>query len=253
MWDICMMAWRIGEILDIDRQIEWIRDAGFDGVGFNVSAGMPGHWQGVAPDATDKQARARLRNRISVFSMCEIHAPFSSELTADSLLTATEELIPILDFAGDIGASIVTVHAKPPASTSETLFSSWRNAMERLNAKAAQNGVAIGLEVTAGFEWIAQLRLSNIGVTLDVGHMYHGGGRPLQPFGTIGELIHRLGSSLVHLHLHDYNDGQDHIELGTGQVDFDGILTALNEIGYEKGLCLELNPDSVSPHYCPNV
>ncbi|TEU09385.1 MAG: hypothetical protein E3J25_10435, partial [Anaerolineales bacterium] len=114
MWDICMMAWRIGEILDIDAQLEWIREAGFDGVGFHASPGQPGQWQGIDPLATDAKARARVRNALTRFSMCEIHAPFESVLAAGSLPASTEALLPILDFAGDVGASVVTVHADPP-------------------------------------------------------------------------------------------------------------------------------------------
>lgn len=59
MWDICMMAWRIGEMLDIDTQLEWIREAGFDGVGFHASPGEPGQWQGIDPLASPPRASLR--------------------------------------------------------------------------------------------------------------------------------------------------------------------------------------------------
>ena len=247
MYDICMMAWRIGDILDIHEQLQWIGEAGFDGVGFHASAGTPGKWQGVDPHLADEEARARLRNRVSEFSMCEIHAPFAIRLTADSLLRATDALIPVLDFAGDIRASIVTVHADPPVTGSDSNAPPWRCALERLNAVAENREVVVGLEVTEGFEWIAQLGLPNVGVTLDVGHMYLDGGKALRPYGTIGEVVCRLDRALVHLHIHDYDCVNDHIELGAGHVDLEDLLVALRDTGYEKGLCLELNPNRVSP------
>jgi len=247
MWDICMMAWRIGQILGIHEQIEWIWRAGFDGLGFHASPGVPGQWQGIDLSTTDVKARAMLRSALSGFAMCEIHAPFANCLKPGSLLTAVERLLPALDLAGDVGASVVTVHAEPPASPSEADAFPWGEALERLNARAAKNGVVIGLELTEGFDWIAGLGLSNVGVTLDVGHMYLDGGKALQPFAGIGEVVRRIGDALVHLHLHDYDGVHDHIELATGQVDLVGVLNALKGIGYQGGLCLELNPDRVSP------
>ncbi len=59
MWDICMMAWRIGEILDIDAQLEWIREAGFDGAGLHADPGEPDEWQGIDPLASPRRASLR--------------------------------------------------------------------------------------------------------------------------------------------------------------------------------------------------
>jgi hypothetical protein len=59
VWDICMMAWRIGEMLDIGAQPEWIREAGFDGVGFHASPGEPDEWQGIDPLASPPRASLR--------------------------------------------------------------------------------------------------------------------------------------------------------------------------------------------------
>ena len=49
MINIGNMLWRIGELLDFDRQLAWIRDAGFDGVGFHASAGSPGSGAALSP------------------------------------------------------------------------------------------------------------------------------------------------------------------------------------------------------------
>ena len=180
--------------------------------------------------------------------MCEIHAPFSSTFKNDSLLTIVKELTPVLDLAKDVGALIVTIHADLPASIKEESTLAWLDAMTSLNAKAAERGLIIGLEVVHGFDRIKQWHLSNIGVTLDVGHIYGmDGGVYLEPYGTIGEAIRHVGSTLVHLHMHDFDGNLDHIEIGTGNIDFDEIITALKDIGYQNGMCLELNPDRVSP------
>jgi len=245
--NIGMMAWRIGERLDIHEQIEWIRRAGFGGVGFHACAGTPGQWQGIDPAVTTAEARARLRERLSGFPLREVHAPVALLLNEGSLRQTTETLIPIVDFAGDVAATVVTIHARPPASSMKGNDVAWDEALGRLDAAAARNRLVIGLEITGSFEWIARQGLANMGVTLDVGHMLHHDGRALRDYGTLGEVARRLGRSLVHLHLHDHDGVVDHVELGTGRVDFDDLLEGLRAIGYAGGACLELNPDRASP------
>jgi len=236
------MAWRIGDILGLHEQIDWVYESGFDALGFHASAGVPGQWEGIDPRAADEGRRRRLREQVERFAMAEVHAPFSSALTSDSLSEAVESLLPVLDFAGDVGVDVVTIHAALPEDTG-----GWRQALERLNACAAENELVIGMEITEGFECVANLGMPNIGITLDVGHMYFHDGRLLEPFGTIGDLVRSLGDTLVNLHMHDYDGTHDHIEPGTGMVDLAGVLEALGDIGYRRGMCLELNPDRVSP------
>ncbi|MBU4201033.1 MAG: sugar phosphate isomerase/epimerase [Verrucomicrobia bacterium] len=242
------MAWRIGDIIDIHEQLEWIHQAGFDGVGFHASAGIAGHWRGVDPNAADKETRKRLREQIARFAMCEVHAPFAYELAGESLHAKAKSLIPILDFAGDVGASIVTIHADLPTSRSAETCAVWQEVMQGLNSQAAANQVVIGLEMVRGFDWISAWHLSHIGVTLDVGHMYViDQGEHLKPFGMLGDVIRHIDRGLVHLHVHDYNGVLDHIEVGTGCVDFHGMLQALKDIHYQGGMCLEMNPERVAP------
>jgi len=71
-------------------------------------------------------------------------------------------------------------------------------------------------------------------------------GKHLLPFGTIGGLVRQIGPILFHLHMHDVAT-LDHVEIGTGCVDFHDLLTSLHDIDYKKGMCLEMNPDRVSP------
>ena len=244
MWNIGFMAWRIGDILDIDAQIDWIRNAGFEAVSFHASPGSPGEWQGIDPSATGPVERRRLRTRLSEFAMCEIHAPFSYTLTLDDSPAVVEKLEPIIEFAGDVGASILTIHGDPPAVTTTRDSEPWQSALDRLNTMAGDASVILGFELMRGFECLNTPRRTNIGVTLDVGHMYFNEGAGYLPYKTIGGLVRFLGDTLVHLHVHDYDGAYDHIEIGTGCIDFDDILRSIAAMKYEGTLCLELNPDN---------
>jgi sugar phosphate isomerase/epimerase len=113
---------------------------------------------------------------------------------------------------------------------------------------ARENSVTVGLEITSGFQTVLDLAEPGLGVTLDVGHMYHRNAGPLVPFGgDLGAVVRLLGKDLVHLHLHDVVGETDHVEPGTGCVDWPGLFSALREIKYQSMFCLELNPDRVTP------
>ena len=243
------MLWRIGDLLDFGQQLAWTRDAGFDGVGFHASAGVPEQWCGIEPRACDAQERKRLRRELAAFSYSEIHAPFAIELRTENLPSAIAALAPVLELAGDLGAAVVTVHAHPPGPDTAGDPSAWLGPMRELDAQAAQAGTVVALESVDGFDTVSAWGLPNIGVNLDVGHMYHSPAnrRTLDRFGGIGNLIRHLGGGLAHLHLHDVQDSVDHIEIGTGIVEFGDMAAALSDIGYPHGMTLEMNPERCPP------
>ena len=242
------MLWRIGELLDIDKQMAWTRDAGFEGVSFHASAGNPGQWRGIEPGECSLTERKRLRQEIERFSFSEIHAPFAITLRRDNLASATASLTPILQFAKDLGVGVVTVLAEFSGSGTESDLSGWLGPMQELNAEAAQAKTKVALEINGGFDVVMSWGLQNVAVNLDVGHMYLPEQQGLlEGMGGIGNLIRHIGESLIHLHLHDFDGDTDHREIGTGVVAFDEMAGALQDIGYPYGVTLELNPDRVTP------
>ena len=248
MVEIGNMLWRIGELLDFDEQLAWIRDAGFGGVGFHASAGVAGKWCGVEPSTCDAAERKRLRRKIGRFSFSEIHAPFAITLRLETLPSDLAALMPVLDLAKDLDVGLVTVHAQFPGTGADSDFAGWLAPMQDLNTEAARRQTRVALEIANGFDVAMSWNLPNVGVNLDVGHMYlPANRRALEDMGGIGNLIRHIGNSLVHLHLHDVDGDTDHLEIGTGVVAFDEIAVALRDIGYRQGVMLELNPDRVTP------
>ncbi len=240
------MLWRIGDILDFDAQLDWTREAGFDGAGFHASAGVPGRWRGIEPADCDDARRAALREALSTFSFTEIHAPFGINLDTDTLSAGVEAMAPVLTLAADLDVSVVTVHAR--FTDCEGASDAWTSAMSRLDEQAARANTIIALEIVDGFDAVGDWGLSHVGVNLDVGHMYpaaHAG--TLARHGGIGGLIRHIGPTLVHLHMHDTDGETDHVEIGTGIVDFAEIAEALYAIDYPRDVTMEMNPDRCSP------
>jgi sugar phosphate isomerase/epimerase len=248
MLKIGNMLWRIGKLLEFDQQLAWIRDAGFAGIGFHASAGCPGQWCGIEPSTCNAKERARLRGELEKFSFSEIHAPFAIKLKTNTLSSSMTAMEPVLKLAQDLGVGLITVHAQFSGDGSDSDFSEWLTPMQELNAKAALMQTKVCLEIVEGFDVVKSWRLPNVGVNLDVGHMYLPNSRQsLKDMGGIGSLIRHIGDSLIHLHLHDVNGDIDHIEIGTGVINFDEIATALRDINYPYGMTLEMNPDRVMP------
>lgn len=241
------MVWRIGDLLGFDAQVGWIAKAGFESISFHAAAGITGVWQGIEPSGAGPAERRRIRDMLAPFASREVHAPFAAEIGAETPCWPIDTIKSTIEFASDVGATLVTVHAAPPAPGVSEREQTWHDALDEVNAAARQAGVLVGLEMMSGFEWLGRPHRERIGATLDIGHMYLTEGQGYLPYGTIGGLLRYLGDTLFHLHVHDYDGEFDHIEVGTGRVDFDEVLRAAAAIGYRGALCLELNPERVSP------
>lgn len=248
MWPIANMVWAVGDIVDPGAQVRWIREAGFDGVGFHACAGALPYWAGIDPAACDEASRRIWRREVADFRLREIHAPFEIELRADTLPVASAALAPILAFGGDVGVDVVTVHAVLQDEDAVEA-PEWRKTLQGLNEQAGRAGLMIGLEILKDFAWLDRWDLPHIGVTLDVGHLFSaaGGVDGLKRLGGISGVSRKIGRRLAHLHVHDHNGQVDHIEAGTGLIDFADMMAGLAALDYRKGMCLELNPSRVTP------
>ena len=71
--------------------------------------------------------------------------------------------------------------------------------------------------------------------------------RGYEPYGSIEAFIRRFGSKIIHVHVHDFKDETDHLPVGKGDIDFEAIVAALREVGYDRALCLELDATRVTP------
>ncbi|GAB13575.1 putative inositol catabolism protein [Arthrobacter globiformis NBRC 12137] len=79
------------------------------------------------------------------------------------------------------------------------------------------------------------MKLSGIHFCPDTAHLAGGGGNP-------AELIRRYSDRLAHVHLKDWDSrSQRFMPLGEGELDFNAILQAIRETGYDDWLMVELD------------
>lgn len=90
-----------------------------------------------------------------------------------------------------------------------------------------------------------QIRHPLFQLTIDVGHVH------CVEAGTVSDHLRRWGSRIINIHIEDMARGvHEHLLFGEGTMDFPPILAALAEIGYERGVHVELSRHS---HLAPEA
>lgn len=114
---------------------------------------------------------------------------------------------------------------------------------------AEQRGVVVALEPEPGMA-VARVedysevkrRLgqpATLRLTLDVGHLHCQGETPIADF------VRKHADEIANVHIEDMRTGvHEHLMFGEGQIDFPPIIAALEEIGYEGPLSVELSRHS---------
>lgn len=78
-----------------------------------------------------------------------------------------------------------------------------------------------------------------LGLTIDIGHLHCLGEVP------IAEVLREWRERLWNIHIEDMRRGvHDHLMFGEGEIDFAPVLLALEDLGYEGGLHVELSRHS---------
>jgi sugar phosphate isomerase/epimerase len=132
-----------------------------------------------------------------------------------------------------VGAELYVIHPG---------FTSWSfcrlEALQALDQSLAdlapleeELGIRLAVENMPKSEWLffnrPDLELHGMGLVLDVGHA--------QTCGTLPEFLDR--PELAHVHLHDNSgNGDEHMPLGRGVIDFAPVLRAIDERGISAAL-----------------
>jgi len=153
-----------------------------------------------------------------------------------------------------LGARVVSFWAgidrTPGADSAAWLLDGIRLACERI----AAHGLVPSLEPEPGMavetfaQWQqvhAALGAAAPRLTLDIGHLY------AVWEGEVAAVIAAAGPHLAQVHLEDMRRGQhEHLLPGAGDVDFTGVLNALQKAGYRGPVCFELSRAS---HQAPTA
>jgi sugar phosphate isomerase/epimerase len=152
-----------------------------------------------------------------------------------------------VDIAADLGAEAVSFWSGiNPSGQPETR--GWAKLVAgcgELLSYAERRGVPLGFEPEPGMlvEDLAGYRRlrtalgdpTGFGLTMDIGHC-----RCNEPL-SVPDCVRLAGRWLVNVQIDDMRRGtHEHLEFGTGEIDFPPVLAALDEVGYQGLVAVEL-------------
>jgi sugar phosphate isomerase/epimerase len=181
-------------------------------------------------------------------------APFSNA-SPDAKVRehALRETKAALELARRVPVDVLVVHLGLQdallASAADNTRDAARRSVEAIAAYASSLGVRVALEVIpnalstadALVALVEDLDLAGVGVCLDFGHAHM--------MGDVADAIETLSGMLIATHVHDNHATRDeHLPPFEGTIDWPGALMALQKVGYEGPMMLELaSTDSPAP------
>lgn len=160
-----------------------------------------------------------------------------------------------VDIGGDLGAEAVSFWSgsSPPGTEEREAWDRLVEGCANLVEHATARGIPLGFEPEPGMlvdriaTWEALASElgdpPGFGVTVDVGHCQCSEDEP------IADLVRRVASRLVHVHIEDMRRGvHEHLDFGEGEIDFPPVLAALAEVDYRGLISVELSRHSHVAH-----
>lgn len=240
-----------------------IADLGYEGVALTLDHD---HLDPFAPGlARRTDALAALLDRLGLAVVIETGARYLLDPWHKHAPTLLDDEPGLrLDFlrravrvGAGLGAEAVSFWAgiRPAAVPEDTAWDRLVRGCEQAAAAADAAGVQLGFEPEPGMlvqtldDWFTlHARLGGpacFGLTLDIGHC-----RCIEPW-PVEDCIAKAGPHLVNVQIDDMRrDVHEHLEFGTGEVDFTAALRALDATGYGGLTAVELPRHS---HAAPGV
>jgi L-ribulose-5-phosphate 3-epimerase len=247
----------------LDDALAVLADLGYDGVALTLDHA---HLDPFAPDLVARTAAvARRLAELNLAVVIETGARYLLDprrkheptLLADDHALREEFLRLAVDVGADLGAEAVSFWSgNLPAGLDPA--AGWARLVEgcaSLVEYASSRWVTLGFEPEpgmlvedlAGYDRL-HTALGNpdmFGLTLDIGHC-----RCNEPL-PVPDCVRLAGRRLVNVQIDDMRLGvHEHLEFGTGEIDFPPVLAALDEVGYRGLVAVELPRHS---HAAPSV
>ena len=239
----------------LDDALGLIADSGYDGVALTLDIH---HLDPFAADFAGERRRVAGRLRqLGLGCVVETGARFLLDARAKhepTLLTASAEgrarrvefLSRALEVAAETGADAMSFWAGvPKVGVSVAMARGWLlEGVEQVVRRAEQLGTVAALEPEPGMlietadDW-AGLGVAGLRLALDTGHCLVTGDR--DP----AEAVRAFAGALGTVSIEDMRRGVHvHLPFGEGDMDIASILAALEEVGFERLVCVELSRES---------
>jgi L-ribulose-5-phosphate 3-epimerase len=244
---------------DLIEAIDLLAELGYQSVALTIDHGAlspyQANWQRQAATVREALARHGMHSVIETGARYLLDPRVKHEPT---LLTADESrrqmrigfLRHAVRLAEELGSDCVSLWSGVLRDNADdaTAWTRLTDGLQGLLDFAAVHHVVVGFEPEPGMfidtmdkftELSERLPHSQLQLTLDLGHLHCQGETP------IAEQIRRWGPRIVNIHIEDMRaDAHEHLMFGEGEIEFPPVFAALREIGYQKGVHVELSRHS---------
>jgi sugar phosphate isomerase/epimerase len=164
-----------------------------------------------------------------------------------------------IELSTEVSSPLVSIHPPFFKSTNrhdDNLISQAKTRFLKITEEeldfAQRNGVKLALEsfcyppfiftdLQDFMQFVSHFRSSELGVLLEVGHLY-------QARFNLDEAIQTFGDRIFEVHVHDATLHEDykkatHLPIGSGNIDFLGVINSLRKVKYDGWLTLEIHGD----------
>jgi sugar phosphate isomerase/epimerase len=245
----------------IEDALGLLAENGYSGVALTLDHV---HFDPLAPRLRARAARLRLRlESLGLDCVVETGARFVLDprrkhfptLVSDGRERRVDLLCRAVDVAAELGAPVVSLWSgmAPPDIEPDRAWDLLLDGVERVLDHARRADVVLAFEPEPGMlvERLSDYqalerrlgRPEGLALTLDVGHCV------CLEDASPADCIRQAGSRLAHVHLEDMVRGvHEHLMFGEGELDLPAALAALEEIGYEGLVAVELSRHAHRAH-----
>ncbi|WP_333758620.1 sugar phosphate isomerase/epimerase family protein [Streptomyces sp. ISBFB 2968] len=241
-----------------------LADLGYEGVGLTLD---PRHLDPFADDLPHRLRRLAARlDRLGLAVVVETGGRYVLDpwrkhqpvlMSAEGAGRRVDLLLRAVRIAADLGAEAVSFWsgAAPADTPRQVVWDRLLAGCGTVVEAAARAGVVLGFEPEPGmfvdtldaYDELCR-RLGGphpLGLTLDIGHC-----RCLEP-QPVADCVRRVADRLVNVQIEDMRRGtHEHLEFGSGEIDFPPVLSTLAATGYRGLVSVELPRHS---HAAPEV
>ena len=239
----------------LEDALALIADSGYDGVALTLDIH---HLDPFAPDFPEQRRAVAARlHGLSLGCVVETgarflldprakHEPTLVSPTAEGRARRVEFLSRALEVAAETGADAMSFWAgMPRPGVDPAEAGDWlRDGVERVVRRAEALGTVAALEPEPGMlvetvdDWRG-LGIAGLRLALDTGHCLVTGDR--EPEAAVGEFADELGT----VSIEDMRRGAHiHLPFGEGDMPIPAVLGALDAVGFDKLVCVELSRES---------
>jgi L-ribulose-5-phosphate 3-epimerase len=245
----------------LDEALELLAENGYAGVALTLDHV---HFDPFAPRLHARAVRLRERlQELGLVCVVETGARFLLDprrkhfptLLSDGRGRRVDLLCRAVEVAAELGAPVVSMWsgALPAGLDPERAWDLLLEGCDRVLDHAYRHKVLIAFEPEPGMlvEQLADYeelerrlgRPAALGLTLDIGHCVC-----LEP-ETVADCVRRAGRRLAHVHIEDMRRGvHEHLMFGDGELDVEATVAALDEIGYQGLVAVELSRHAHAAH-----